>query len=279
MQATNDRALWAHLHYIELGSNEPERLARWYETAFGMSGERRGESWICHGPERTLLISPGRPNTLLSAGYELDDRASLDSLAARLSTAAVAMEAEASRIFTAGQIQFRDPAGNKLEFGCGTSRGGGDSLKGRLQHVVFASRNAQKMVDFYTSVVGFRESDRVLDEAGALRTSFMRSDQEHHSLAFFQTNEDRLDHHCYEAGEWDLIRDWGDHFASLRIPVKWGPGRHGPGNNLFLFIHDPDNNWVEISAEIENVSDDRPVGKWAHEERTLNSWGSAPLRI
>jgi hypothetical protein len=64
----------------------------------------------------------------------------------------------------------------------------------------------------------------------------------------------------------------------MRVPVKWGPGRHGPGNNLFLFVHDPDGNWVELSAEIEVVAPDRPLGFWPHEERTLNSWGSAPLR-
>ena len=60
--------------------------------------------------------------------------------------------------------------------------------------------------------------------------------------------------------------------------MKWGPGRHGPGNNLFLFVHDPDGNWVELSAELEVVAPDRPTGTWPHEERTLNSWGSAPLR-
>jgi hypothetical protein len=60
--------------------------------------------------------------------------------------------------------------------------------------------------------------------------------------------------------------------------VKWGPGRHGPGNNLFLFINDPDDNWVEISAELEIVNETRPVWNRPHEERTLNKWGQAFLR-
>ena len=66
--------------------------------------------------------------------------------------------------------------------------------------------------------------------------------------------------------------------AARRIFVKWGPGRHGPGNNLFLFFHDPDGNWVELSAELERVSEERPIGNWPHEERTLNSWGQGLLR-
>jgi hypothetical protein len=74
------------------------------------------------------------------------------------------------------------------------------------------------------------------------------------------------------------IRDWGDHFARLRIPVVWGPGHHGPGDNLFIFVADPDGNSVELSAELEIVPAGREARAWPHEERTLNLWGKAPLR-
>ena len=86
-----------------------------------------------------------------------------------------------------------------------------------------------------------------------------------------------MDHHSYEAGEWNAIRDWCDHFASMNIELMWGPGRHGPGNNLFVFVEDPDGNWIEISAELE-VIHDRPSNDWPQEERTLNLWGKAILR-
>jgi catechol 2,3-dioxygenase len=134
------------------------------------------------------------------------------------------------------------------------------------------------MLAFFTETIGFVLSDTVVDAEGGLRTFFVRCSPEHHSLAFFAASENRLDHHCYEAGEWNLIRDWADHFAKLQIKLKWGPGRHGPGDNLFLFIHDVDGNWVEISAELEHVAPDKPAGSWPHEERTLNSWGIGLLR-
>jgi catechol 2,3-dioxygenase len=57
----------------------------------------------------------------------------------------------------------------------------------------------------------------------------------------------------------------------------WGPGRHGPGNNLFIFIEDPDGNWIEVSAELEIIHD-RSLHEWPHEERTLNLWGTAIMR-
>ena len=267
-----------YLHHLELGSPDPERLARWYEKAFEMQVTKTGSSWLCRGPERTLLVSPGQAMTLVSAGYALLNLATLEGLRARLSAAGVMTIPAPTDIFGT-TVAFRDPSANLIEMGLPRPAPSVESrLPGRLQHLVVATTKADAMVDFYTRVVGLRQSDRVLDDAGALRTCFMRTDDEHHSFAVFQTSENRLDHHCYEAIEWNAIRDWGDHFASIREPVKWGPGRHGPGNNLFLFVHDCDGNWVEISAELEIVAESRPVGLWAHEERTLNSWGQASLR-
>ena len=57
----------------------------------------------------------------------------------------------------------------------------------------------------------------------------------------------------------------------------WAPGRHGPGNNLFVFIEDLDKNWIEISAELESVID-RETNDWPQSPRTLNKWGKAIMR-
>jgi hypothetical protein len=78
--------------------------------------------------------------------------------------------------------------------------------------------------------------------------------------------------------DWTAIRDWADRFADRRITLRWGPGRHGPGNNLFFFVNDPDGNWIEFSTELELVEGPRETKLWIHEERTLNSWGTAFLR-
>ena len=270
--------LRAHLYYIELGSPDPDKLAQFYRDAFSAEVEDYGASRICWGPERCVIISPGEAKTLQSAGYEVYDAACLDGLAERLAKAGATHKRGATPVF-ADAVGFIDPSGNHIFYGVPRDHlKNNKGLSGRIKHVVVASRNCEAMINFYSDVVGLTESDRVLDEEGGIRTSFLRSDHEHHCFAVFQASEDRFDHHCYEAADWNAIRDWGDHFADLRVPVKWGPGRHGPGNNLFLFVHDPDGNWVELSAEIEVVTPDRVRGTWPHEERTLNSWGTAYLR-
>jgi catechol 2,3-dioxygenase len=275
----NADQLRASLHHLQISSRDPENLARFYEARLGMASQRLGEIWLCRGAERCLLFAEGKPNGLDFAAYRVHDAIALDGLARRLGEQGVAIEPCPTPLLGPGAVAFRDPDGNLIVFGIpGTMPPIVSAMPARLQHLVVASRDAERMVDFYTGVVGLRVSDRVLDEDGGLRTCFMRSDDEHHSLAVFQAAENRLDHYCFESRDWNSIRDWGDHFAAQRTQIEWGPGRHGPGNNLFIFIHDPDKNWVEISAELEIVPAGRPAGVWPHEERTLNSWGRAPLR-
>ena len=275
-------ALGAHLDHLQLLSPDPQGLAEFYRRCLGMTVVPLQGQWFCQGPQRSLLISSGPSGTLGFAAYAVPDFGVLTALMRRLEAAKIPFEQSMTPLFEASSVGFSDPDGHHVVFGI-RARYDASSLPvrplpARLQHLVLASTNADAMLNFYRDVVGFRLTDRVMDPSGSMRTCFLRTDHEHHSLAIFLANSNRLDHHCYETSDWNGIRDWGDHFARLRVPVEWGPGRHGPGNNLFLFVHDSDGNWVEISAELEEVTADRPVGSWPHEERTLNSWGRAPLR-
>lgn len=270
--------LRARLHHLQLASPQPEHLARFYSDALGMSIENDDGSWICRGKSRCLVFVPGEPKSLFSAGYTVSHSAMLDALGERLVAAEVAIETTPTALFVKA-LTFHDPDGHRISYGLPFDHlACADQPVARLQHLVVGSTNATQMVEFYTRIVNLRESDRVEDDDGHLRTSFMRTDSEHHSFAVFQASENRLDHHCYEVEDWNAIRDWGDRLAAKRIPIKWGPGRHGPGNNLFMFIHDPDGNWIELSAELKTVPSEEPMGHWRHEEHTLNSWGQAFLR-
>ena len=277
------RPLAARLYEIALTSPAPAAMAAFYSASLGYSFEERGDRQLGVARHRRLQIAPGPANTLLHAAFAVDDARDLAALAQRLTAALVATTQVDAPGFLPGALRFQDPDGNCFLFGLADDAAApGAELVGqrsaRLQHVVFATTNIERLVDFFMHTMGFRLSDRVSDEQGGLRTAFLRCSHEHHSIAIFSAPENRMDHHCYEARDWNEIRDWSDHFAQLRIPLKWGPGRHGPGNNLFVFIHDPDGGWVEVSAELEHVEPDRIAGEWPHEERTLNSWGIGLLR-
>lgn len=273
------KKLSATLHHIALESPDPQALADFYAHAMALDLAVKDGVVIGEAEGRMVKFLPGTAKKLALAAYALADGDELSRLTERLDAAAWPFDPVATDEFD-DAIELSDPDGNVFVFGTLRDRATArpSAIQARLQHVVMASTDATRLAQFMEEVVGFTRSDNVVDSEGGIRTVFLRSSEEHHSFAVFQADECRFDHHCYETSDWNAIRDWSDHLATLKIPLQWGPGRHGPGNNLFIFMHDPDGNWVELSAELETVDADRPLGTWPHESLTLNRWGTAFLR-
>ena len=268
-------ALWpATLHHLCRASAEPERLARFYGELLGDRVEPAGEErWLVSGPGRTLVVERGAKGAVPYFALCLRDAAHLSAYRAGLEKAGIACAAFASGLLGKEAFSVTDPDARRIVFGVAPAPQG----PARLQHFVCASSQPEALLAFYRDRLGLLESDRVL-EGEALAAFFLRSDPEHHSFAAFRAPESRADHHCYETSCWNDIRDWADRLARLRIPLWWGPGRHGPGNNLFFMIEDPDGHKVEFSAELERMGPEAPFRTWPHEQRTLNLWGPAWMR-
>jgi len=269
----------AYLHHLCFESPNPEKLSDFYGKIMQMTPQSIGaNAWLCSGKNRQILIKEGMKNRLEFAAFSCRDEGGLNLLKERVKEEGIEVISLQPDLFQNDAISIVDQDGHNISFGLSKPNMNAESvLNGPLQHLTFSTLNVEKFVDFYVGKLGFCISDRVLHSNGNLATCFVRSNHEHHTLACFKSDRIGVDHHSYEAGEWNAIRDWCDHFASMNIELMWGPGRHGPGNNLFVFVEDPDGNWIEISAELE-VIHDRPSKDWPQEERTLNLWGKAILR-
>ncbi len=272
--------LWpARLDHLWINTEDAAAMTAFYRDGLGYEVAETGAgSALLVGPERRLVIGRGAAHSLGFHAFALGDREQLERLRGHLMAAGLALEPSPSPLFGDDAFAVRDPDGGQVVFGLAEAAHSGDALPGRLQHVVVQSTGLGAMIDFYHDILGFVISDWVREQGGEATTCFLRSDPEHHSLAVFRAPQCRLDHHSYETTCWNDIRDWADHFAALRVPLSWGPGRHGPGNNLFFMVHDPDGNWVEFSAEQELMPKEMAAREWPHEERTLNSWGQGFLR-
>lgn len=268
----------ASLHHLHIHSANPSALAAFYEQQFSLRTSIFGPLHVLEGGSRALIISAGDPASLASAGYALRNQAELETLRTRLVHNDVSPCTVDNPFFHDGAFQIVDPQGRKIVFGIARQERTPDAEPARLQHTVFQTTQLDEVVQFYTEKVGFSISDEGVSDDGRIMVTFLRSDDEHHSLAFFRGSKNEWDHHCYETNEWNDIRDWGDKFARQRISIFFGPGRHGPGNNLFFMVTDPDGNRIELSAELESVAADATPGVWPQEEYTLNTWGRAWMR-
>lgn len=282
--------LWpARLDHLVRESDRPEALVAFYRDAVGMVPTPLGAGeWLLQGPQRRLLIRAGAPGGQPLNAFRLQSQGQLEALRGYVAARAIPVLPVSTPVFAQG-FAVRDPDGRIAAFGLVDPRFdavpasdlAAARLPGRLQHVVAATDNLDRLIAFYERGLGFVASDHVYEDGvgNAEATAvFLRSDPEHHSFAAFRAPAVRPDHHSYETTAWNDIRDWADHMGRQNIRLWWGPGRHGPGNNLFFMVEDPEGYKVELSAELELMPRDMPPRTWKHEEKTLNLWGQAWMR-
>jgi len=281
--------LWpAQLDHMRLDSDDPATLVSFYRNALGMTPtELEDGSVLLQAPARRMLIGRGARGAQPFVAFRVQTADQLVAFRRHIARRNLEALASPSLLFAPGAFAVRDPDGRLAVFGLPRADlpevrqvGFASQLPGRLQHVVVASNRLPPMLRFYEEDLGFVVSDYVFEGDGRSEPTvgFLRSDPEHHSFGVFRCPETRPDHHAYETTCWNDIRDWADHLATLDIKLWWGPGRHGPGNNLFFMIQDPQGYLVEISAELEIMPDELVKRSWKHEERTLNLWGPAFMR-
>ena len=58
-----------YLHHLEIQSNNPDNLAKFYSTAMNMQINKiTNQKIICNGPSRKIIITQGHNKTLSYAG-------------------------------------------------------------------------------------------------------------------------------------------------------------------------------------------------------------------
>ena len=216
-------------------------------------------------------------------GFEVRDIDGIDGIRKRLEVAGYKVsELNASYIAAAlGQapgIAVTDPDGTVAHFPGAVERQGETGADtGRrpikFQHTTLAVSDVATMIGFFADTIGFRISDQLEDG----RFAWLRSDRDHHTLAVVETgNSGDIDHYSYDLSEWEDFKQWCDRLTDQDVNVTWGPGRHGPGNNLFIFFDDPAGNHIELSAEMEKFHDDRVTyvpRRWNPVPNSVNLWG------
>jgi catechol-2,3-dioxygenase len=191
----------------------------------------------------------------------------------------------------ADTLVFDDPNGTRVELFAGKERLACTEPKHeaapiKLGHIAFMVRDAQQMVEFYTSMLGFRVSDWAGDFF-----AFLRCGPDHHTVNFLRGDQQRLHHYAFELRDWAHVQRACDHLGAKDVQIIWGPGRHGIGHNIFVYHFDPDHRVVEFYTELDQMKDEaagyfepRPWHKdhpqrpkvWADFKAARVTWGPPP---
>ncbi|MET0366092.1 MAG: VOC family protein [Sphingobium sp.] len=146
----------------------------------------------------------------------------------------------------------------------------GRDLPVKLTHVVFNSADAEATGHLVEDALGFRVSDRTKAMV------FVRCNDSHHSTAFARAGFASLNHIAFEMADMDAVMRGIGRLRDQNIAPAWGPGRHGPGANVFAYFIAPFGPVIEFSTAVNKVPDDYRVGApedWTWPEGRIDQWG------
>lgn len=266
---------------IELVATNLDEAGRFYESVWGLqpvasrAGTRlfRGTSAYHH----ILGLHPGARPALVRIVFDVADREAVDALHQRVTAAGVAVTAPAPLALDGGGYGFgcKDPDGRNLAFVCGcvdhAAAGDTPDRPRRIAHVNLNALGFDASLRFFTQTLGFRQ----IDENAPLW--FLRCDSaEHSSIVLARTNLATLNHVAFEMPDFDSVMRGMGRMKDNGYPIEWGPGRHGPGNNVFAYFCGPDEVPIEYTAEVLQVDDSyvpRGSDYWKFPPGRSDQWG------
>ena len=146
----------------------------------------------------------------------------------------------------------------------------GHDLPVKLTHIVFNSIDAEASGDLTERALGFRVSDRTRGMV------FVRCNDSHHSTAFARAGFASLNHIAFEMEDIDAVMRGIGRLRDHAMTPAWGPGRHGPGANVYAYFIAPFGPVIEFSTAVEKVTDNYKTGApedWTWPQGRIDQWG------
>ena len=150
---------------------------------------------------------------------------------------------------------------------------------GRLDHFQMLTPDVLRAAEFY-SALGFRISEYIaVDGTDDLVFVFLQRKGNPHDIVFAHGAGPRLHHVAYTVADAQALVRLCDVVGNLGFggSVEHGPGRHGPGHALFVYLRDPDGHRIEFFTTHYQVMDieNEPI-RWDVSYMKNRPWGLPP---
>ncbi len=261
------------LRSIHFGVVDLEQASEFFTKAWGLSAVDQDDAAIylrgTAEPHYVLALHKRPQTEVLRMDLWAHDRHAVDAIHARLALQkSDGLTAPGESDEPGGGYGFfvRDPEGRLLYIVAGDATHAevtdGIDLPRKLSHITICTRQVERLEDFYVNALG----GRIIDRTRTIH--FVNYNSDHHSIALVPSPVTTLDHVAFELPNFDsLMRGLGRLRENDLLP-GWGPGRHGPGNNIFAYFVGPEDLPIEYSTEFLQVDDSYRVRKpeeWAKE--------------
>jgi catechol 2,3-dioxygenase len=185
-------------------------------------------------------------------------------------------------------LHVNDPSGAPLEF-CATMtmkprlivsfKDHHGAVPQRLDHFQLLVPDVQRQLEFYMAM-GFRLSEYIaIDGTDDPLFVFLQRKGNPHDIVFAPGAGPRLHHAAFAIPESYLFFYVCDLAATMGFAenIEYGPGRHGPGYALFVYMRDPDGHRIELFNTHYQCMDieDEPL-RWEASYASQRRWQLPP---
>ena len=237
-----------------------ERMIDYYTEVIGLVLAEREKDRAFLASKVGLLavaINKGAAERCTSLSFEVAPDSDFGALARALEEDGVKSELRNDAIPGIGPVlTFKDNKGTTIALfkewsylGKHLQHHGVGPLK--LGHVAFVVESPQDTAAFYSKVLGFRVSDWIDDFF-----VFMRCNIDHHTVNFIRGGTAKLHHMAFELKDFIHLQNSCDLFGQKKVPIIWGPLRHGPGHNIATYHRNPDDQVIELFCELDQMVDE-----------------------
>jgi catechol 2,3-dioxygenase-like lactoylglutathione lyase family enzyme len=273
--------------YATFETKDLGRAIAYYTQYLGLTEVQRDGNTAhlaCPSDFTSVVLKEGSAAAVTRLALQLAPDADLEAFAASLKAKGIAVRRQTDAAPDAPMIlTVTDPSGldvDLLATRVATDKRphNGGVIPRKLGHTAFFTPDIQATVKFYSEVLGFRVSDWIGDFF-----VFMRCNPDHHTVNFLSGPQRGLHHIAFELNDWNHIKTACDLLPDHNLDLIWGPGRHGPGHNIYTYHLNPDGFTIEMFTELDRMSneengyfDPRPWHK-DHPQRP-KVWDPATIR-
>lgn len=271
------------LRSVELEVPNLEEAVAFYIGVWGLSeaGRIGGSVYLRCGSEDAyvLRLSAGAKPAILSYTLRAAQGTDLAALRARAIAAGGTAKGEICQVSDLGGgdcFSILDLVGRELRVVQQDDRVAARPSSGhpdRLAHLNINTTNLERDIAFYVDGLGFKVSDR------SKIMGFVRTNSDHHTIVLASAPVETLNHIAFNHTTWEDVMTASGRMVDAQHPIGWGPGRHGPGDNVFMYFVDPAGFVIEHTAEVLQIDDSYLIGgpeDWVWPAGRTDQWGIAP---
>ena len=273
----------AGLRSVELSVPDLDRAEAFYTGVWGLSvaGRDNGRVYLRgSGTEAYLVALRKGPVAIDCVTWAAAAHTDLNALRARLVSAGGTEASDIAALALHGGgtgFTLKDPAGRRLRIVQDAADNAPDpsaqSRPVRLAHVNINTTDIDRDIAFLEAGLGFLVTDL------SAQMAFLRTNADHHAIVMARAAVDTLNHVAFLHADWEDVMRASGRMCDAGFPIGWGPGRHGPGDNVFVYFVDPFGIVIEHTAEVLRVDHGYRVGTpgdWVWPKGRTDQWGIAP---